>query len=391
MSLDYIPRLYLLALLMVALAAPACGEGREEETSRSVADFPTHDEPLPTDWGLGHVKVELVEEDGCLRGSGYDLNEPNPSYLLVWPSGFEMNREGDAVDVRDRSGEVVARVGEEVRLSGRLIQADSDHDRQVAESMPSRCTGPYFMVGDDVTVVGPDEPTELPMPNSNIVFRRGATWQRSVSVAVPAVGFTGPGEMVMEGDCLLMIWEEEDYRERHVISWPPGFYPHIEDGVMEVRNGGGRTVARVGDRLKMTLLASGGDGWGLYIPECDARLHSPIEIRNLDLPVVFPQHNEGTMSVFYMEGRLEMVNGCIYVKKRIAVWPPDFTVEEVEDRIRIMNHDGKVVVQVRRYNDSRTSVKLKGREVNRDDDYGRQIRRTIPVDCPAGDFWIVAE
>ena len=150
-------------------------------------------------------------------------------------------------------------------------------------------------------------------------------------------------------------------------------------------------MARVGDRLKMTLLASGGDGRGLYIPECDARLHSPIEIRNLDLPVVFPQHNEGTMSVSYMEGRLEMVNGCIYVEKRIAVWPSDFTMEEVEDRIRIMNQDGKTVIQVRRYDDSRTSVKLKGREVNRDDDYGRQIRRTIPVDCPAGDFWIVAE
>ena len=35
-------------------------------------------------------------------------------------------------------------------------------------------------------------------------------------------------------------------------------------------------MARVGDRLKMTLLAAGGVGDGLYIPECDARLHSPI-------------------------------------------------------------------------------------------------------------------
>ncbi len=382
-----IPRSHLLALLMVALAALACGDSREEKSSQSVATFPTHDEPLPTDYGLGHVKVELVEEDGCLRGRGHDLNAPNPSYLLVWPSGFEMNREGGAVGVRDRAGAVVARAGEEVRLSGRLIQADSDHARQIAESVPAECTGPYYMVGDDVTVVGPDEPTELPMPNSNVVFRRGATWQRSVSVAVPAVGFTGPGEMVMEGDCLLMIWEEEDYKERNVISWPPGFYPHIEDGVMEVRNGGGRTVARVGDKLKMTLLASGGGG---YKPEeCDARLYSPIEIRNLDLPVVFPQHNEGTMSVSYMEGRLEMVNGCIYVKNRIPVWPSDFTMEEVEGRIRIVNQDGKIVIQVGRHDDFRTSVKLKGREVNRDDDYGRQIQRTIPVDCPSADFWIV--
>ena len=95
-----------------------------------------------------------------------------------------------------------------------------------------------------------------------------------------------------------------------------------------MRNGGGRTVARVGDRLKMTLLAAGGVGDGLYIPECDARLHSPIVIRNFDLPVAFPRHDEGIGSVSYTEGRLELRNGCIYVGSKIAVWPSDYTMEE---------------------------------------------------------------
>ena len=333
--------IYLLALI-ISVSLAACNNGGGD----GVAVFPTHNEPLPTDWGLGHVKVELVVEDGCLRGLGHSRNEPNPSYLLVWPDGSELNQEGDTVSVRDQVGAVVARAGEEVRLSGRLIQADSDHARQIAESLPAKCTGPYYMIGDDVTVVGPDEPTELSLPNSNVVFQRRATWQTSVSVEVPAVGFTGPGEMVMEGDCLLMIWGEGDSEERHVISWPPGFYPHVEDGMIEVRNGGGRTVARVGDRLLMTLLAAG------YIPECDARLHSPIEIRNADLPIVFPQHNEGIGSVSYMEGRLEMVNGCIYVREKIAVWPSDYTMEEVEVRIR--DQDGKIVLQAGRYEDFRT-------------------------------------
>ncbi len=382
--------IYLLALFLSVFLA-ACNNGGGDD----VAAFPMHNEPLPTDWGLGHVKVELVVEDGCLRGLGHSLNEPNPSYLLVWPSGFELNKEGDAVSVIDQAGAVAARAGEEVRLSGRLIQADSDHARQIAESLPAKCTGPYYMIGDDVTVVGADEPTELSLPNSDLVFRRRATWQTSLSVAVPAVGFTGPGEMVMEGDCLLMIWEE-DSEERHAISWPPGFYPHIEDGMIEVRNGGGRTVARVGDKLQMTLLAFGGVSDGLYIPECDARLHGPIQIRNADLPTAFPQHNEGVGSVSYMEGRLEMVNGCIYVREKIAVWPSDYTMEEVEGEVRIRDQDGKIVLQVGRYEDFRTSVerasvKLKGRIVNRDDDYGRQIGWGIPVDCRSADFWIVRD
>ena len=279
-------------------------------------------------------------EDGCLRGLGHDLNEPNPSYLLVWPVGFELYEEGDSVGVRDRTGAVVVSVGEEVRVSGRVISSDSDHARRVEKSVPAECVGPYYMVGDDVTVIGPDEQTEFTVPNSDVVFLRRKTWQRAATVAVPAVGYTGPGQMVMDGDCLLMIWKRGDDERRHVILWPPGFYPHLEDGVIEVRNGGGRRVARVGGMLKMTLLAAGGGGSGGYIPECDAQLHAPIEIRNLDLPANFPQHSGGVTSVSYIEGRLEMENGCIYVRGRVAVWPSDYTMEETDGEVRVLDQEG---------------------------------------------------
>ena len=384
------------ALIVASLFLAVCGGNDDDTVSApamhddSASVFPTHDRPLPTDWGLGHVKVKLAMEDGCLRGLGHSRNEPNPSYLLVWPVGFELYEEGGVVSVRDRTGAIAASVGEEVRLSGRVIQTDSDHARRIEESVPSECADPYyFMVGDDVTVVGSDEPTELSVPNSDVVFRRRETWQRSTRVAVPAVGFTGPGEMVMEGDCLLMIWKRGDDEKRHVLSWPPGFYPHVEDGMIEVRNGGGRTVARVGDMLKMTLLAAGGDSYGLYIPECDARLHSPIQIRNFDLPVIFPQHNEGVTSASYIEGRLEMENGCIYVRGSIAVWPSDYTMEETDGEVRVLDQDGKLVLQVGRYEMSDRSVQLKGRSVARDDDYGIQLGRTVSVDCRSRDFWLV--
>ena len=186
-----------------------------------------------------------------------------------------------------------------------------------------------------------------------------------------------------------MLWEWNDSIERHVINWPPGFYPHVKDGMVEARNGGGRTVARVGDMLDMTLLASGGVGDGLYIRECDARLHSPIKIRNADLPVVFPQHNDGIKSVSYTEGRLEMRNGCIYVGGKVAVWPSNYTMEETDDEVLVLDQDGRTVVRVGRYDRSRQSLRIKGRGVDRDDDYGIQIGRTIPVDCPSADYWIV--
>ncbi len=383
------------ALFAASLLLAMCGGSDDDLVSAPAAPvdsapvFPTHDRPLPTDWGLGHVKLKLVVQDGCLRGHGHDLNEPDPSYMLVWPEGFYLGQEGDAVSVKDRTGAVAANVGEEVRLSGRNIQPDSDHARRIAESIPARCEGPYYMVGDDVTVVGPDEQTELSLPNSDVAFQRRATWQRSTRVAVPAVGFTGPGEMVMEGDCLLMLWKRGDSIERHVIKWPPGFHPYIENGVFEVRNGGGRTVAREGDMLKMTLLAAGGVGDGLYIPECDARLHSPLQIRNFNLPLAFPRHNEGVGSVSYTEGRLGLRNGCIYVGSKIAVWPSDYTLEEAGDEVRVLDQDGTIVVQIGRYGMESRNVRLKGRPVNRDDDYGIQIGRRVSVDCPSTDYWIV--
>ena len=188
------------ALTVASLFFAVCG-GNDDDTASAatvrdgpVSVFPTHDRPLPTDWGLGHVRVELAMEDGCLRGLGHDLNEPNPSYLLVWPVGFELYKEGDSVGVRDRTGAVVVSVGEEVRVSGRVISSDSDHTRRIEKSVPAECVGPYYMVGDDVTVIGPDEQTELTMPNSNVVFRRRETWQRSATVAVPALDLLVPAK-----------------------------------------------------------------------------------------------------------------------------------------------------------------------------------------------------
>ena len=199
-------RILLSAALIASSLLLAVCDGYDDDpvSAPATADdsapvFPTHDRPLPTDRDLGHVKLKLAMEDRCLRGLGHDLNEPNPSYLLVWPDGFELYQEGEATGVRDQTGTVAVNVGEEVRLSGRNIQADSDHARRIAESIPAECAGPYFMIGDDVTVIGPDEPTELSMPNSDVVFQRRVTSRRSTSVAVQAVGFTGPGETVLEG------------------------------------------------------------------------------------------------------------------------------------------------------------------------------------------------
>ena len=59
------------------------------------------------------------------------------------------------------------------------------------------------------------------------------------------------GELVHEGDCLRV-----NDAERHMIIWPPLFTPHMLNGLVEIRDGDGMNVARVGDRLEMTGFGS---------------------------------------------------------------------------------------------------------------------------------------
>ena len=54
-----------------------------------------------------------------------------------------------------------------------------------------------------------------------------------------------------EGDCLRV-----NDPESHMIVWHPLFTPHMRSGVVEIRDGDGLTVARVGDTLELTGFGS---------------------------------------------------------------------------------------------------------------------------------------
>ncbi len=340
--------------------------------------FPLHNEPLSTDWGRGdHIMVDLVVEDGCLRTQG-----PSPSYLLIWPDGFTQSDDR----ISDRSGAFVARVGDKARFSGRPIRPNSDHAHEIANSVPEKCTGPYYLVGDDVTAIGPDEPEVVSVPGSSLYFPRRKTQKTTSWVVEDTLELASePLGLILDKDCLIV-----NHGKKGVLQWPAGFYPHIgEDGVIEVRNGGGRTVARVGDRLRMRGNVT---SEGVYVPECEAWLGYVSSVRNIDLPVVFPQH-QGEWNAFAnrIEGYLEVHNGCMYIRGHILIWPSDFMMEETEDHIQILNENNRIVGRIGHQPEFKYRATFKGSRVNQDDNHGRQIRLTLPLDCPHGPFWIVTD
>ena len=110
--------------------------------------FPTQKEPATSYMQalLGADNPEeLIIKDGCLRAGGF---------LLVWPYGFSLSADNGTFQVIDSTGKIVARVGDEIKVGG---GADETPDGRVARvysaQLPSeRCSGPYYIVGEVITV-----------------------------------------------------------------------------------------------------------------------------------------------------------------------------------------------------------------------------------------------
>jgi len=110
-------------------------------------------EVVATSW-TAELFGELVEVEHCIR-----LNDKNSdtSYLLVWPPDITVAIDKDAVRVvtgmvAGNRREVIWRFGEMVRLSG----GETDHlNEQQRKALSASCSGPYWIVGDEVNPLGP--------------------------------------------------------------------------------------------------------------------------------------------------------------------------------------------------------------------------------------------
>ncbi|MFZ3384446.1 MAG: S-layer protein domain-containing protein [Candidatus Methanoperedens sp.] len=109
--------------------------------------FPTQKEParsyMQALLGADNPE-ELIIKDGCLRAGGF---------LLVWPYGFSLTADNGTFQVIS-TGQIVARVGDKIKVGG---GADETPDGRIARGyseqlLGERCSGPYFIVGEGITV-----------------------------------------------------------------------------------------------------------------------------------------------------------------------------------------------------------------------------------------------
>ena len=215
--------------------------------------FPQHDAPLGTDDGGSYWAGQLVLQDGCLGVEvPPDANGPGGTTQLIWPIGFALSVEDRSVRVVDADGRIAARVGDHIRLTRATISYDEALNRGLISGRSEDCTGPYYLLGDEVTVFDPEnEPTELRLSDPAVFFPR----QRTIIATSRAQKLAeGGGELVVDGPCLRL-------KDGPTIIWPAGFTPHVERGVVQVRNGAGVVIAQVGDKLSMAGGYFSRDDW----------------------------------------------------------------------------------------------------------------------------------
>ena len=375
--------------LALVLAAAACGgQGR-------VDFFPQHDASFIPDRGRESFVGKLVLKNGCLRAeapprSGHD----NRSRLIIWPRSFTLNTEDGYVRVVDATGRIAARVGDHVRFGGSISSPQTARIQELEKELPSRCPGPYMLAGDEVTAISPDEPTALTLqlPDQELFFPRQMTYLGSPT----AMSALAVGEVILDGHCLRL--KSDNSSTTLFVSWPPGFTPHVHRGVVQVRNGAGRIIAQVGDRLSAGAGYSGSTYRGYE--KCPGPSVGINRIKVLpDVEVYFPKQDGSLPIDQEMEsfvGRLVLDRKClnvdsvrdrnrvVYPVPPLLIWPDTFTLSTEGEVVGIVDAVGRTVARVG------DDVQFSAAAVSYGQAMERSGLREISSAC-SGPYWVVAD
>jgi hypothetical protein len=127
-----------LLLIVLVLVPVAC-------TSSVDIFFPVQKSGFDQMDALLEGNLELV--DSWLRAESLDS-----SYLLIWPYGFSVRGEGEEIQVLDGDGQVVAVVGESIKVGGGESTAEIV-EKYIGKSLPDDCEGPFWIVSEVVEKV----------------------------------------------------------------------------------------------------------------------------------------------------------------------------------------------------------------------------------------------
>ena len=222
--------------------------------------FPRHGEVLPANRGDYYVYGEFSRSGDCLRVSYKDQVDPvatRDGLLVVWPQGFEVEYDGQSAEVFDSGGNLVASVGQSLRMSGRKVASEGEWDWG---GSPGLCSGPFWLVGDEVSAVKGGGGLVVES-YGGLLFATSGEQRGPIISALAGL----EGQLRLSGRCLVV--GGFDSLEEYLVVWPPGFRLEGSGESLSVLNGGGRVIAKLGDAV---LLGGRSSKVGTaYSGECD--------------------------------------------------------------------------------------------------------------------------
>lgn len=98
------------------------------------------------------LEGKLVLSEMCLYIRSEDVDS---TYAAIWPFEFSLHMQGDSIQILNGNENVVAQVGDQIRVSGGEAILSPEQFEQNVIGTATQCTAPYWRVNNDVEVVAP--------------------------------------------------------------------------------------------------------------------------------------------------------------------------------------------------------------------------------------------
>jgi len=199
----------------------------------------------------------LIEDEGCLR-----LWQDNSlNYVVIWPAGYHLTVEGDALQVTDKEGELRAIVGDVIAVpgidTGSAIKLARFMSGPESIKLMRACDGPYWLADGYVELIQAMEvltPSAASVESMLVVRARDGReliLPRQASIHIYYSGeLPGPGgmfnaQLIEFGGCIRAGSPTNSY----VVIWPPGFEIKGEAEWVVILNEAGQPWAAIGDMV----------------------------------------------------------------------------------------------------------------------------------------------
>lgn len=186
------------------------------------------------------MEGELIEVNGCLRATDESYRE---GFLILWPYDSDIRVSDNTIEVLNGAGQIVARVGEPLRLGGGAMESAASmagFDELIPGLPLTNCPGPYWVAGELETLA------EQAIPD--IYINPFSSGDRILALFIfqsqpSAVEGTISGELSVDSKGCLRLGE-------HTVFWPPDSY--LRENPLRIFNSQNKLLARVGDTIELS-------------------------------------------------------------------------------------------------------------------------------------------